>query len=74
MADPNWIPEWAQRTKAKSTELPDWRKEVQALEARFEKQESKIAKFEKDVEMGFNMVFQVLGEIKKEIAELKHSR
>lgn len=74
MAAPNWIPEWAQRTKAKSTELPDWRKEVQALEARFEKQESKIAKFEKDVEMGFNMVFQVLGEIKKEIAELKHSR
>ncbi|KAG0420570.1 hypothetical protein HPB47_003421 [Ixodes persulcatus] len=74
MAAPNWIPEWAQRTKAKSTEQPDWRKEVQALEARFEKQESKIAKFEKDVEMGFNMVFQVLGEIKKEIAELKHSR
>ncbi|KAG0429380.1 hypothetical protein HPB47_023695 [Ixodes persulcatus] len=55
MAAPNWIPEWAQRTKAKSTEQPDWRKEVQALEARFEKQEFKIAKFEKDVEMGFNM-------------------
>lgn len=71
-ATPGWIPQWAQRTKAATKEQPDWRNEIQALEAKFEKQDAKIAKLEKDMAMGFNMVFQVLGEIKREISELKH--
>ncbi|KAG0426308.1 hypothetical protein HPB47_026576 [Ixodes persulcatus] len=61
-----WMPEWAQ---PRATQVPATRPFKSPFDA-----ETEHNKLREEMSLGFKMIFQTLGEIKKEIAELRHER
>ncbi|KAG0435372.1 hypothetical protein HPB47_018527 [Ixodes persulcatus] len=61
-----WMPEWAQ---PRATQVPATRPLKSPFDA-----ETEHNKLREEMSLGFKMIFQTLGEIKKEIAELRHER
>ncbi|XP_029825515.2 uncharacterized protein LOC115311064 [Ixodes scapularis] len=61
-----WMPEWAQ---PRATQVLAMRQLKSPFDAQTEQN-----KIREEMFLGFEMIFQTLGEIKKEIAELRHER
>lgn len=61
---PTWIPEWA-----KSTQRQQPSQQASDFDA-----EKEMNKLKNDVHIGFKMIFEAIGEIKKELALLRHGK
>lgn len=87
ISHPSWIPEWAMHMATKSLTSPPKQEtviistptekeyttkaELRQIEARID---TSLNKLERDMNLGFRLIFEAIGEIKRDIAELKHGR